>query len=63
MADGKMCGLEESDKKRKEAARGKAMVAIDTLVREGKSVNFNSVSQRSGVSKSFLYNDEETVGC
>ena len=59
MAEDKLRGLAESDKKRKEVARAKAKAAIESLEREGKKVNFNSVYQRCGVSKSFLYSDDE----
>ena len=51
--------LEESWNRRKEESRKKAQSAIKVLEEEGKAVNFNSVHVRSGISKSFLYDDEE----
>jgi hypothetical protein len=51
--------LEESWNRRKEESRKKAKLAIKVLEEEGKTVNFNSVHVRSGISKSFLYDDEE----
>jgi hypothetical protein len=58
MADGKI-NLERSWKERKESAREKAALTIRQLQSEGKPVNFSTVHKRSGVSKSFLYDDEE----
>lgn len=55
----KMKGLKESDRKRTEEAKTKAIAAISQLVASGKKVNFNSVYRHSGISKSFLYEDEE----
>lgn len=40
-------------------AREKAEKAIIELQLLGKTINFNSVAKQSGVSKSFLYGDEE----
>ncbi len=51
--------LEESWNRRKEESRKKAQSAIKVLEEEGKAVNFNSVHVQSGISKSFLYDDEE----
>jgi len=51
--------LEESWNRRKEESRRKAQAAIKVLEEEGKVVNFNSVHVQSGISKSFLYDDEE----
>lgn len=51
--------LEESWNRRKEESRRKAQAAIKVLEEEGKAVNFNSVHVQSGISKSFLYDDEE----
>ncbi|MBT9138743.1 MAG: hypothetical protein DDT31_01318 [Syntrophomonadaceae bacterium] len=51
--------LEESWNRRKEESRKKAKLAIRALEEEGKTVNFNSVHVQSGISKSFLYDDEE----
>lgn len=59
MADGRK-NLEKSWEERKVNAREKAAVAIRQLQMDGKAVNFSSVKQQSGVSKSFLYEDEET---
>ncbi|MCD8395877.1 MAG: DUF6262 family protein [Lachnospiraceae bacterium] len=59
MADGKMKGLAENGRKRTDEARKQAIKAITELIAEGKKVNFNSVHTRCGVSKSFLYEDEE----
>lgn len=59
MADGRK-NLEKSWEERKVNAREKAVVAIRQLQMDGKAVNFSSVNQQSGVSKSFLYEDEET---
>ncbi len=56
MAD-KMKGLLESDRKRTQEAKAKALDAINQLVVSGKKVNFNSVYRYSGISKSFLYED------
>ena len=58
MAD-KMKGLVESDRKRTEEAKTKALDAINKLITSGKKVNFNSVYRHSGISKSFLYGDKE----
>jgi hypothetical protein len=58
MADGKI-NLERSWKERKESAREKAVLTIRQLRLEGNPVNFSTVHKRSGVSKSFLYDDEE----
>lgn len=59
MADGRK-NLEKSWEERKVNAREKAAVAIRQLQMDGKAVNFSSVNQQSGVSKSFLYEDEES---
>lgn len=58
MAD-KLKGLVESDRKRTEEAKAKALEAINRLIVSGKKVNFNSVYGNSGISKSFLYEDKE----
>ena len=58
MAD-KMKGLVESDRKRTEEAKAKALDTIKQLIVSGKKVNFNSVYRHSGISKSFLYEDRE----
>lgn len=51
--------LEASWKERSEKAKKKALEAIRELSSEQEPVNFNSVHLRSGVSKHFLYKDEE----
>lgn len=60
MAEDRMKGLKGNYKKRTEEARRLAQEAIIALVSEEKKVNFNSVHNRSGISKSFLYEDDET---
>jgi hypothetical protein len=50
----KMKGLVESDRKRTEEAKAKALAAINQLIVSGKKVNFNSVYRYSGISKSFI---------
>jgi len=55
----KMKGLVESDRKRTEESKTKALDAINQLIISGKKVNFNSVFRHSGISKSFLYEDTE----
>lgn len=51
--------LEGSWSKRKAEARKKVLDAIREIQMEDKPVNFNSVHNRSGVSKNFLYNEPE----
>ena len=58
MADGKI-NLERSWKERKESTREKAALTIRQLQLEGSPVNFSNVHKKSGISKSFLYDDEE----
>ena len=60
MTEDRMRGLKVNYKERTGEARKLAQKAIMELVSEGKKVNFNSVHNRSGVSKSFLYEDNET---
>jgi len=55
----KMKGLAESDRKRTEETKAKALDAINQLIVSGENVNFNSVYRHSGISKSFLYKDKE----
>jgi 16S rRNA G527 N7-methylase RsmG len=45
--------------KQEQDARENAERAITELRLQGKAINFNSVAKQSGVSKSFLYGDEE----
>ena len=52
--------LEGSWGKRKEGARKKVLKAVRELQQDDKPVNFNSVHECSGVSKSFLYDDAES---
>lgn len=58
MANGRK-NLERSWAERKTKAREKAILAIRKLQQNGKPVNFSSVNKESGLSKSFLYEDEE----
>lgn len=51
--------LEVSWSKRKSETRKKALDAIRMLQIEDEPVNFNSVHNRSGVSKNYLYNEPE----
>lgn len=51
--------LETSWGKRSASAKQKAFTAIDELKSAKEPVNFNSVHFKSGVSKHFLYKDEE----
>lgn len=52
-------GLQKSNTERKRKAREKANQAIADLTSEGVQVNFSTVSQKSGVSRHFLYEDSE----
>jgi len=52
-------GLVESAKKRTAETRAQALNAINQLVATGKKVSFSSVHKHSGISKNFLYTDEE----
>lgn len=51
--------LEGSWSKRKAEARKKVLDAIREIQMEDKPINFNSVHNRSGVSKNYLYNEPE----
>ncbi|SNT29016.1 hypothetical protein SAMN05446037_10773 [Anaerovirgula multivorans] len=51
--------LEGSWSKRKAEARKKALDAIREMQMKDEPVNFNSVHNRSGVSKNYLYNEPE----
>lgn len=55
----KMKTLEVNRKKQSDEARKKATEAINLLSKEEKAVNFSSIHKQSGVSRSFLYEDEE----
>ncbi len=52
-------GLKEYAKQRSKMALDKVDKAIRELSLTEQKINFNSVSQLSGVSKTFLYNNEE----
>lgn len=52
-------GLKEHAKKRSQMALEKVDKAIRELSLTEQKINFNSVSQLSGVSKTFLYNNNE----
>ena len=54
---GSIKGLEANWKQRADGARAKAEEAINELRIKGAKINFNSVAETSGVSKSFLYDD------
>jgi len=56
---GSMKGIVAYRRKQEEDAQEKAEKAIVELQFMGKAINFNSVSKQSGVSKSFLYGDEQ----
>lgn len=58
MAD-KLKTLEDNRKRQSDEARKKAKEVINRLYKEGKAVNFSSIHKLSGVSRSFLYEDEE----
>ena len=58
MAD-RLKTLEVNRKKQSDEARKKAKEAINLLCKEEKAVNFSSIYKQSGVSRSFLYEDEE----
>ena len=52
--------LEESWSRRKAETRKKALDTIREMQMESEPVNFNSVRNRSGISKNYLYNEPET---
>ena len=51
--------LQESWSKRTSSAKEKVLDSIDALKAAKEPINFNSVSKKSGVSKHFLYGNEE----
>ena len=51
--------LQKSRERQQAEAHRKAMEALTILEAGGESINFSSVSKRSGVSRSFLYSDDE----
>jgi len=57
MAD-KLKALEDNRKRQSDDARKKAKDAINQLRKEERAVNFSSIHKLSGVSRSFLYEDE-----
>lgn len=54
-------GLIEYSKNKKELARSKVDEAIRRLAVNGDKINFNTVSKESGVSKGFLYKQEDIM--
>lgn len=52
-------GLRRSYEERNREAKEKALRAINSLKAGGHQVNFSSVSKESGVSRHFLYGDDE----
>ena len=50
--------LQRNREKQREEAHRKAMEAIQRLEASGKAINFSSVGKQSGVSRSYLYDDE-----
>ena len=56
----KLKTLEDNRKKQSVEARERAKEAIKILHKEEKAINFSSINKKSGVSRSFLYEDEET---
>lgn len=52
-------GLYKSNAERTRTAREKALEAILALKSERKPVNFSTIAKQSGVSRHFLYSDEE----
>jgi len=58
--DNQLRGLAENAIKRTLETRAQALNTINQLVAVGETVNFSSVHKHSGISKNFLYTDEET---
>lgn len=52
-------GLSEHLRRKTESTIKKVDLAIRELTLDGQSVNFNSISSKSGVSKTFIYNNAE----
>ncbi|AOR24289.1 DUF6262 family protein [Clostridium taeniosporum] len=52
-------GLQKYAKEKKEKTLNKVDLAIRTLIKNQKNINFNSVAQTSGVSKAYLYNNKD----
>jgi hypothetical protein len=57
---GDLKGLKTSWEERTNETRRKADEAISELLSQSKPVNFSEISKHSGVSRNFLYKDEET---
>lgn len=55
-------GLRRSYAERTKGAREKALQAIDSLKAENAQVNFSTVAARGGISRRFLYGDQEVRG-
>ena len=53
--------LQRNREKQREEAHRKAMEAIQRLEASGKAINFSSVGKQSGVSRSYLYDDESVM--
>lgn len=53
-------GLQRNYAERTQAAREKAMKAIQELKNQGVQISFSSVARQSKVSRHFLYNDGQT---
>lgn len=51
--------LQKSNEKRQADAKTKAIKAIEKMRAEGESINFATVSKNSGLSKHFLYGNDE----
>lgn len=51
--------LEELHAERRTNTRMKVDIAIQTLIKTNKAINFNSISQESGVTKATLYNNAD----
>ena len=51
--------LEAGWKKRSAGAREKVLKAVEEIKKSGGSVNFNNVHVKSGVSKNYMYTNEE----
>lgn len=52
-------GLQKYAQEKKERTINKVDLAIRSLIKNKGNINFNSVSQMSGVSKAYLYNNNE----
>ena len=51
--------LEELHAKRRATTRTKVDIAIQTLIKTNKAINFNSISQEAGITKTTLYNNDD----